>query len=72
MSVTPDDVAKRAGVSPKTVLRAVNGEKGISETTRAKILSLAEEMNYVPHKRGQNLASGKTHSIALPLPMESS
>ena len=71
MSVTLDDVAKRAGVSPKTVSRAVNGEKGISETTREKILSLAEEMNYVPHKGAQNLASGKTHSIALHFPFSS-
>lgn len=68
MSVTLEDVAKRAGVSPKTVSRAVNGEKGISETTREKILSLAEEMNYVPHKGAQNLASGRTHSIALHFP----
>jgi len=36
MSVTLDDVAKKAGVSPKTVSRAVNGEKGISEATRQK------------------------------------
>jgi DNA-binding LacI/PurR family transcriptional regulator len=71
MSVTLDDVAKRAGVSPKTVSRAVNGEKGISEATREKILSLAEEMNYVPNKGAQNLASGKTHSIALHFPLSS-
>ena len=69
MSVTLDDVAKRAGVSPKTVSRAVNGEKGISETTRERILSLVEEMNYVPHVAAQNLASGKTHSIALHYPL---
>ena len=69
MSVTLDDVAKRAGVSPKTVSRAVNGEKGISETTRERILSLVEEMNYVPHTGAQNLASGKTRSIALHYPL---
>lgn len=68
MSVTLDDVAKRAGVSPKTVSRAVNGEKGLSEATREKILRLAEEMNYVPNKGAQNLASGKTQSIALHFP----
>jgi DNA-binding LacI/PurR family transcriptional regulator len=69
MSVTLDDVAKRAGVSAKTVSRAVNGEKGISETTRERILSLVDEMNYVPHTQAQNLASGKTHSIALHYPL---
>jgi DNA-binding LacI/PurR family transcriptional regulator len=71
MSVTLDDVAKRAGVSAKTVSRAVNGEKGISETTRERILSLVEEMNYVPHTGAQNLASGKTRSIALHYPLSS-
>ena len=69
MSVTLDDVAKKAGVSAKTVSRAVNGEKGISETTRERILSLVEKMNYVPHTQAQNLASGKTHSIALHYPL---
>lgn len=69
MSVTLDDVAKRAGVSAKTVSRAVNGEKGISETTRERILSIVDEMNYVPHTQAQNLASGKTHSIALHYPL---
>lgn len=69
MSVTLDDVAKRAGVSAKTVSRAVNGEKGISETTRERILGLVEEMNYVPHTQAQNLASGKTHSIVLHYPL---
>jgi DNA-binding LacI/PurR family transcriptional regulator len=69
MSVTLDDVAKKAGVSAKTVSRAVNGEKGISEATRERILSLVDEMNYVPHTQAQNLASGKTHSIALHYPL---
>ncbi len=71
MSVTLDDVAKKAGVSPKTVSRAVNGEKGISEATRQEILRIVEEMDYVPHTQAQNLASGKTHSIALHYPLSS-
>jgi DNA-binding LacI/PurR family transcriptional regulator len=69
MSVTLEDVAKKAGVSTKTVSRAVNGEKGISEEKREEILRIVDEMNYVPHAQAQNLASGKTHSIALHYPM---
>lgn len=69
MSVTLEDVAKRVGVSTKTISRAVNGEKGISEEKRNEILRIVEEMNYVPHTQAQNLASGKTHSIALLYPM---
>lgn len=69
MSVTLEDVAKKAGVSPKTVSRAVNGEKGLSEETREAVLRIVEEMGYVPHTQAQNLASGKTHSIALHYPL---
>jgi DNA-binding LacI/PurR family transcriptional regulator len=69
MSVTLEDVAKRVGVSTKTISRAVNGEKGISDEKREEILRIVEEMNYVPHAQAKNLASGKTHSIALLYPM---
>jgi len=69
MAVTVYDVAKRAGVSAKTVSRVVNGEKDVSEETRERILAIIEEMEYVPHAPAQRLASGKTHSIALHYPL---
>ena len=69
MTVTLDDVAKKAGVSPKTVSRVVNGEKDVSEETRQQTLQVIEEMNYVPHVQAQRLASGKTRSIALHYPL---
>lgn len=69
MSVTLDDVAKKAGVSPKTVSRAVKGEKGMSEETRKEVMRIVEEMGFVLHTQAQNLASGKTHSIALHYPL---
>jgi len=69
MAVTLDDVAKKAGVSAKTISRVVNGEKDVSEETRKKILSIIDEMDYVPHAQAQRLASGKTRSIALHYPL---
>jgi DNA-binding LacI/PurR family transcriptional regulator len=69
MSVTLSDVAKRAGVSGKTVSRVVNGDKDVSEETRQRILQLIDEMDYVPHLQAQRLASGKTRSIALHYPL---
>jgi DNA-binding LacI/PurR family transcriptional regulator len=69
MTVTLNDVAKKAGVSPKTVSRVVNREKDVSEETRLQTLQVIEEMNYVPHLQAQRLASGKTRSIALHYPL---
>ena len=34
------DIAKKIGVNPSTVSRALNGKKGVSEKTRDKILNL--------------------------------
>lgn len=69
MAVTLNDVAIAAGVSAKTVSRAINAEKDISEETRSRILEIAERMDYVPHAQARHLASGRTHSIALHYPL---
>ncbi len=69
MAVTVRDVAKRAGVSAKTVSRVTNGEKEVSAETRERILRVVEEMGYVPHAQAQRLASGKTRSVALHYPL---
>ena len=67
--VTLMDVAKVAGVSAKTVSRAVNGDREISVATRENILRIANDMEYVPHAQARRLASGKTRSIALHYPL---
>jgi DNA-binding LacI/PurR family transcriptional regulator len=67
--VTLSDVAKVAGVSAKTVSRAINGDREISAATRDNILRIANEMEYVPHAQAQRLASGRTRSIALHYPL---
>ncbi len=46
MAVTIKMIAERAGVSTGTVNRALNGKDRISEKTRKKILTIAEEMGY--------------------------
>jgi DNA-binding LacI/PurR family transcriptional regulator len=67
--ITLNDVARVAGVSAKTVSRAVNGERDISEATREHILRIADQMEYVPHAQASRLASGRTRSIALHYPL---
>ncbi|RLG20399.1 LacI family transcriptional regulator, partial [Candidatus Micrarchaeota archaeon] len=53
MSPTISDVAARAGVSPSTVSRVLNGRPGISEGTRLKVLQAAKELGYYPAMAGR-------------------
>ena len=69
MSTTLRDVAKKAGVSMKTVSRVVNKEKDVAEETRQQVLRVIDELGYVPHVQAQRLASGRTRSIALHYPL---
>ncbi|RFU45028.1 LacI family DNA-binding transcriptional regulator [Paraburkholderia sp. DHOC27] len=64
-SVTITDVAKRAGVSMKTVSRVLNNEPYVNERTRELVLSAATELGYAPNPSAQNLARGVSHTIGL-------
>jgi LacI family transcriptional regulator len=59
------DVADKAGVSPKTVSRVVNREPRVSPATREKVLQVIEELNFQPNKSAQNLASDRSRLIGL-------
>jgi DNA-binding LacI/PurR family transcriptional regulator len=67
--VTLQDVARKAGVSIKTVSRVVNKERNVAEETRQQVLDTIQEMGYVPHVQAQRLASGRTRSIVLHYPL---
>src|SRR3979490_1781451 len=47
-AVTIYDVATRAGVSISTVSLALNAPTRVSEPTRARVLSAADELGFVP------------------------
>ncbi len=51
------DIANEAGVSFKTVSRVLNGEAGVREKTREKVLTVASEMNYRLNSSARNLRS---------------
>ena len=53
----------------KTVSRVVNNEKNVAEETRQQVLTVIQELGYVPHVQAQRLASGRTRSIALHYPL---
>ena len=46
MGVTIEDVARRAGVSPSTVSRALNRKGRISAETRQRVIEAARELEY--------------------------
>ena len=62
------EIAKLANVSYSTVSRALNGRKGVSEAIRAKIVSLAEELNYYPDSSARALVSKRVGVIGLIIP----
>lgn len=53
--VTIKEVAKAAGVSISTVSNALNDSQLVHEETKAKILEIADKMNYIPNMNGKML-----------------
>jgi LacI family transcriptional regulator len=66
---TISDVARRAGVSPATVSRVLQGAKNVRPDTRTKVEQAIEELGYVPSAVAQSLRSKRTRSIALVVPL---
>src|SRR6266704_3068038 len=67
MSVSIYDIAKKAGVAPSTVSRALEDHPRIGATTRKRIQELAREMDYVPSTVAKSLAANKTGTIGMVL-----
>jgi LacI family transcriptional regulator, repressor for deo operon, udp, cdd, tsx, nupC, and nupG len=65
MSVTINDVALAAGVSKGAVSHALNGNTGVSETTRARILKVAKDLGWKPNLRAKGLSSAKAYALGL-------
>ncbi|WP_130618888.1 LacI family DNA-binding transcriptional regulator [Dyella amyloliquefaciens] len=60
-----DDVAKVAGVSPKTVSRVLNNERNVREDTRQRILEAVRSLDYRPHPSARSLAANRSFLVAL-------
>ncbi|MHA6522801.1 LacI family DNA-binding transcriptional regulator [Tessaracoccus sp. G1721] len=65
--VTISDIAAKAGVSIGAVSFALNGRKGVSEKTRARVLKVAEELGWAPTSAARTLAGGGTETVGLVL-----
>lgn len=59
------DMAARAGVSLMTVSKALRDAPDVSEATKARIRSLAQQMGYVPDSSAQGLRTRTTKLLGL-------
>ncbi|MBS0420457.1 MAG: LacI family DNA-binding transcriptional regulator [Proteobacteria bacterium] len=62
---TIHDVARKAGVSPMTVSRVVNGERNVRETTREVVLAAVKDLRYAPNPAARSLAGAQNVRIGL-------
>ena len=62
-SVTITDVARRAGVSMKTVSRVMNAEPHVREAVREKVLRVASELRYRPKLSARSLAGSRSYQV---------
>lgn len=59
------EVARKAGVSPSTVSRVVNGSAGVSERKRLAVEATIRELNFRPNPSARSLKTGTTMSIGV-------
>lgn len=62
------EIAKHAGVSRSTVSRVMNEHPSVDSETRARVLSVAEKLNYSPNAAARSLAAGRTQILGLAIP----
>lgn len=62
---TITDVAKLAGVSPKTVSRVLNKEPHVTPEVRDRVTAAARELNYHPNILAQGLVKRRSYLLGL-------
>ncbi len=62
------DVAKKAQVHPSTVSRVFSGKASISEATRQRVLTAADDLGFQPNAIARSLKTQKTHTIGMVVP----
>ena len=61
------DIAERAGVSKGAVSYALNGRPGVSDSTRERILSIADELGWYPNRAARALSAARADACGLVL-----
>ncbi|MDB5736949.1 MAG: transcriptional regulator [Sphingomonas bacterium] len=65
MTVTIKDVALKAGVSPKTVSRVMNGEAHVRAAVREAVLRVVAELDYRPNAFARSLSSSRSYLLGI-------
>ncbi len=67
-NVTIKDIAKKLGIAPSTVSRALKGHPEINSNTIKRVKAKAKEMNYHPNLIARNFQRQKTNVIGVIVP----
>lgn len=70
MGLTIKEIADMAQVAKSTVSKVLNGQKGISEEKRNRILKIIQEVNYQPNSAARALSKKQNGTIGFILPHE--
>jgi DNA-binding LacI/PurR family transcriptional regulator len=63
-----EDVAREAKVSVATVSRALRGLPNVAESTRARVITVADDLRYQPDPAAARLAAGRTRTVIVVVP----
>lgn len=58
-------IAAAANLSVGTVSRALRNDEAISKSTRAKVLSVANDLNYMPNRTVAGITKGRSHLVGV-------
>lgn len=64
MGLTLKEIAERLNLSTATVSRVLNGNPGVSQKTRQRVLEVANELRFTPDPIAKSLATSKTYAVA--------
>ena len=67
-NITIKDIARKLGVSPSTVSRALKDHPDISQKKKDEINALAIELNYQPNSVALSLRQSKTNTLGVIIP----
>lgn len=65
MGYTLKDIASLSEVSVATVSRILNGQPGVKDATRKKVLNITSELNYFPDGVAKSMKTKQTRTIGL-------
>jgi LacI family transcriptional regulator len=65
MGYTLKDIASLSELSVATVSRILNGQPGVKDSTRKKVLDITRELNYLPNAIAKSMKTKQTRTIGL-------